>query len=101
MTPTEFLDRKFASGKPRHCWMCGCVLNRFTASVDHLKPQAYGGKDRPENFKLACKQCNSARGCSTISRQQIAFLKGREKRKAPDHSALSKAIKAHAKNSVA
>ena len=77
MTPTEFLDRKLLSGKPRKCWMCGCGLDRWTASVDHLQPKSKGGKDRADNYKLACKPCNSARGNTSISKEKRDELKGK------------------------
>ena len=93
MSPTEFLDRKFASNKPRRCWMCGCTLTRCTASVDHLKPQSKGGRDAAVNYKLACKPCNSARGDKGIPRTLLEQLKGRAAPKRRDLSALAAAIK--------
>ena len=101
MEAAEFLDRKFASGKARHCWMCGCTLNRFTASVDHLQPRAHGGRNSADNYKLACKPCNSSRGSKDISRELRRELKGDFKPKARDFSALSEAIQRNAKNQVA
>lgn len=92
MTPTEFLDRKFAGDKPRNCWMCACVLTRGNATVDHLKPQSMGGKDRAENYKLSCKPCNNARGDKPIPRSFADQLKGRAAPKRRDLSALAAAI---------
>jgi len=92
MSPTDFLDRKFASDRPRTCWMCGCVLTRCSATVDHLKPQAKGGRDAAENYKLACKPCNNARGDKSIQRRLADELKGRAAPKLRDLSALSAAI---------
>lgn len=92
MSPTEFLDRKFAGDKPRRCWMCGCTLTRGTATVDHLKPQAKGGRDAAENYKLACKPCNNARGDKNIPRRLADELKGRAAPKRRDLSALAAAI---------
>lgn len=93
MKPSDFLDAKFASGKSRSCWMCGCTLNRFTASVDHLQPRAKGGKDSADNYKLACKPCNSIRGAKGISKDLRRELKGDFKPKPRDFSALSEAIR--------
>ena len=93
MSPTEFLDRKFESGKPRHCWMCGLLLTRGTASVDHLQPKSRGGVDRGDNYKLACKPCNSGRGNQLIPKDVRLELKGRTKKKGRDLSALITAIK--------
>ena len=92
MNTTDFLDRKFAGIKKRTCWMCACVLTRGTASVDHLKPQSKGGKDAAENYKLACKPCNSARGDKQIPRTLAAELKGRAAPKQRDFSELAAAI---------
>ena len=92
MSPTEFLARKFASDKPRNCWMCACVLTRGTATVDHLTPQAKGGRDAAENYKLACKPCNGARGDKAIPRKLADELKGRAAPKRLDLSALAAAI---------
>ena len=93
MTPTEFLDRKLLSGKPRKCWMCGCNLDRWTASVDHLQPASKGGKDRADNYRLACKPCNSGRGNAVISKALRLELQGRLTAKVRDFTALSIAIR--------
>lgn len=93
MTPTEYLERKFSSGKPRKCWMCACVLTRGTASVDHLQPRSKGGKDKADNYRLACKPCNSARGNATMPKAQRLALRGRPQPKRRDFSALAAAIR--------
>ena len=94
MSPTEYLDRKFESGKPRKCWMCACLLTRWTASVDHLQPKSKGGADRAENYKLACKPCNSERGNRVLPKALRQELKGKPAPKKRDFSELSAAIKA-------
>lgn len=94
MDPTEYLDRKFAGGKPRKCWICACVLTRGTASVDHLQPKSKGGKDRSDNYRLACKPCNSARGNKVIPERLRLELQGRPKPTPRDYSALASAIRA-------
>lgn len=92
VTPTDFLDRKFASDKPRNCWMCACALTRWSATVDHLKPKSMGGQDNAGNYKLACKPCNNARGNKPIPRKMADALKGRQAPKQRDFSALAAAI---------
>ena len=94
MDPKDYLDRKFASAKPRKCWMCACLLMRGTASVDHLQPVSKGGKDLADNYRLACKPCNGARGNSTLPKLKLLELQGRPMRKQRDYAALSAAIKA-------
>lgn len=92
MDTTEYLDRKFESGKPRKCWMCACVLTRGTASVDHLQPKSKGGKDRADNYRLACKPCNSTRGDKALPKAQRLALRGNPQPKRRDFSALAQAI---------
>lgn len=33
-------------------------------TLDHIIPQAYGGKDELDNLVLACSSCNSKKGAS-------------------------------------
>ncbi len=94
MDTTEYLDRKFSGDKPRKCWMCACLLTRGTASVDHLQPKSKGGKDRADNYRLACKSCNAARGNKVIPKRLRLELQGRPKPKQRDYSALAAAIRA-------
>jgi hypothetical protein len=96
MSPTAYLDRKFASGKPRRCWMCHCALTRGTATVDHLQPRSKGGKDRADNYSLACQPCNGRRGNATIPKAVRLELQGRPAPQRRDNSALAAAIRAHA-----
>ena len=98
MSPKEFLDRKFASGKPRCCWMCGCMLKRGTATVDHLLPKSRGGRNVAENFAIACKPCNGARGDAPIPRHVADAIKGRAAPKRRDLSGLAAAIQRSREN---
>lgn len=93
MDPTEYLNRKFAGDKPRKCWMCACLLTRGTASVDHLHPKSKGGRDRADNYRLACKPCNSARGNKVLPRSERLALLGKEQKRPRDFSLLAAAIK--------
>lgn len=36
---------------------------KLQATVDHYIPLAAGGPDKPGNYRLACKRCNSLKGC--------------------------------------
>lgn len=81
MRTTEYLDRKFASGKPRKCWMCAGLLTRGTATVDHLQPKSKGGKDAANNYRLACKPCNAARRNKVLPKRLILELQGRPESK--------------------
>ena len=93
MTPTEYLDMKFESDKPRKCWMCACALTRGTATVDHLLPKSKGGKNRASNYRLACKPCNSKRGNKALPKRKRLSLLGQEMRKPRDFGPLVEAIR--------
>ncbi|MCC7208351.1 MAG: HNH endonuclease [Anaerolineae bacterium] len=57
-----------------YCVYCGCTLTNDPkqpnaankACVDHIHPQARGGKDDMENFVLCCRICNSKKGSKAI-----------------------------------
>lgn len=44
------------------CHWCGAALTYDAATVDHHIPLARGGLDNPNNFVLACRDCNRDRG---------------------------------------
>ena len=50
----------------RYCFWCDCYIDRKTATLDHLIPQALWGTDSPGNIVLSCKECNNIRGIITI-----------------------------------
>lgn len=37
-------------------------LSRSSPTLDHILPRSLGGDDSPDNLRLACRQCNAARG---------------------------------------
>ncbi len=92
MSPSEYRAHKFASGKPQHCWMCGCVLTLGTSTVDHLKAKSRKGKDERGNYRLACIPCNSSRGNRRLTADEMAKATGRQKKKKRDFSKLIEAI---------
>jgi len=92
MKPSEYKAEKFASGKYQRCWMCRCLLTESEGTVDHLTPKAHGGKDRADNYRLACKPCNGSRGDRLLTRAEWEKAKGEHKPKKRDFSALSAAI---------
>lgn len=55
---------QFAHRKHWPCRYCGALLTVETATVDHIKPKALGGKNRPKNFALACLRCNQKKADS-------------------------------------
>jgi 5-methylcytosine-specific restriction endonuclease McrA len=46
------------------CWMCGCVLDKSNATVDHLVPLVVDREQRlnPMNLRACCRGCNSRKG---------------------------------------
>lgn len=104
MTPREFKDRKFASGRPQRCWKCRCFLNREGATVDHLLPRACGGTNAQTNMRLACHRCNQQRGHMLLTPDDWARLDGRPapgQRRRRDLTNLIAAIKRHRQCQVA
>jgi len=97
MSPSEFKDRKFASGKPQRCWMCRCFLNREGATVDHLVPRSVGGTNGIANMRLACHKCNQLRGARLLTQEEWARIGGRQipGRRRRDLTNLIDAIKRH------
>ena len=44
------------------CIYCGRVVSHTKATCEHLTPRSYGGKRTYGNVRMACRQCNQARG---------------------------------------
>lgn len=46
-----------------YCVWCGFLyLDPHHATIEHLVPRAYGGRNSMENCRLACASCNRKRG---------------------------------------
>lgn len=46
----------------RICRYCSKELELPEITIDHVKPQALGGRHDLENLVVACKRCNSSKG---------------------------------------
>ncbi|AXH72896.1 MAG: HNH endonuclease [Caudoviricetes sp.] len=44
------------------CYYCRTHLSQSETTYDHIIPQSVGGSEHYDNFVVACKKCNSARG---------------------------------------
>jgi hypothetical protein len=44
------------------CQIRGTGCSYEATEVDHIRPNAFGGDDHPDNLRAACKRCNSALG---------------------------------------
>ena len=53
------------------CHWCGKQLTKRTATLEHVLPLAQGGANVEENYALACKECNGARGDSGLDPKHL------------------------------
>jgi 5-methylcytosine-specific restriction endonuclease McrA len=77
MKTKDFKILKFSSGRAQKCWMCGNVLSFNDATVDHIRPKSKGGRNSAENYKLACRACNEARGGRQLTSEEMRRATGR------------------------
>lgn len=61
------------------CCYCKLLLSFRQATLEHLKPRAYGGTDADVNLDIACRKCNNARGAVVTNQlnalgKQIVYL---------------------------
>ena len=48
------------------CAYCGRELPIFQLTLDHIIPQAKGGKTTKKNLVLCCRRCNTKKGCQML-----------------------------------
>src|SRR5690349_23456362 len=53
------------------CRYCGAAAPDAKLNVDHVIPQALGGKDKPENLVTACADCNAGKTSSMPNAQVV------------------------------
>ena len=58
----------------RQCEYCHSPLRKNQIHIDHIQPVAYAGMDYPENWAIACKQCNLSKGAELLSTWRPKFL---------------------------
>lgn len=61
------LRHRLAEAQNWRCCYCGvpmvCEPNADAqATIEHVVPRSLGGPDHPDNYVIACKRCNQARG---------------------------------------
>lgn len=60
------LRHRLAEAQNWRCCYCGVpMVNHFAstqATIEHIVPRSLGGPDHPDNYAIACRSCNSARG---------------------------------------
>jgi 5-methylcytosine-specific restriction endonuclease McrA len=64
------------------CGYCGIEVSDSNATIDHIIPQAKGGKNSWENCIIACKQCNSEKA----DHDPIGKFKPKRKPTEPHHT---------------
>lgn len=57
----------------QRCWLCKAARNVKDLTLDHVLPLNLNGPDGRDNMKLACAECNGARGAA-VSRLLIKDL---------------------------
>lgn len=57
------------------CQYCGKQLNTRNATVDHILPQAKGGKNSYANCVCSCKTCNQWKGDKLLSETSMHLAK--------------------------
>lgn len=75
-------------GSDPRCTYCGNVTSLhpdagwLMATVDHVVPLARGGREKVENYALACRACNEAKGSakSVTQIKRRKFLASRKVR---------------------
>ena len=53
---------RLARSLSNKCPLCGLPLSYGPVNVDHIRPLAAGGSNRPRNKQLAHESCNSSKG---------------------------------------
>lgn len=56
------------------CRYCGRSAPDVKLTVDHVRPEALGGTDDPENLVAACVDCNAGKSSVPADAQQVAAV---------------------------
>jgi len=56
------------------CQYCSKKLNSKTATIDHIKPKCYGGKNTWTNTVVACGECNKKKDDKTPEKAGMKLL---------------------------
>jgi 5-methylcytosine-specific restriction endonuclease McrA len=57
------------------CQYCGVKVSKQKATIDHVKPQAQGGKNTWENCVCACFKCNNFKEDRTPEQAEMFLIK--------------------------
>lgn len=56
------LRHRLAEAQNWRCCYCGGECDFLSATIEHVQPLAFGGRDDWFNLAMACKGCNEMRG---------------------------------------
>lgn len=61
------IQRRIKENSGRLCYICGekVQVDNF-ATIDHVIPKKFGGKDEEWNLRCCCFRCNKDKGCRSI-----------------------------------
>lgn len=62
MSTTRHMRGKLINRDGTGCHYCNTDLGRSDSTIDHVVPRCMGGISHPDNYVLACGDCNSTRG---------------------------------------
>lgn len=54
------------------CYYCGRSAPEVKLTIDHVVPEALGGRDVPENLRTACTDCNGGKSATPPDAAQVA-----------------------------
>ena len=60
-TEINRIYRRSAKDKNIRCYLCGKLIPLGDRHVDHILPLAKGGRHRPSNLAVACRECNQSK----------------------------------------
>lgn len=77
------------------CRYCGAAAPDAKLNVDHVIPQALGGKDKPENLVTACTDCNAGKTSSMPNAMVVADVDQETFRQAAEQVRAAKTVPSH------
>lgn len=56
------------------CAYCGSHVSRQNMTIDHIIPRSSGGQSSWLNLVVACKKCNTKKGCKSLEESGMKLL---------------------------
>ena len=90
-------EEKAIYEKYKHkCAICGKRTAFDYGEIDHIKPLAKGGSNRPSNLQWLCHRCNKLKGSKRTNKQVKEIINtknSKTKKKSPSKKKLKRKIK--------